>query len=138
VDVPLDASPAFRARCEHLKEAIDKHGSENAYFLYNARCVYRLANSDIDGMLRFTFEGAVITDRSDAKAERAELVIQRAGETCGGLPDDVAKWFRGMVERAVLIEVDRFIAAGSLAERVGQLGQVDELANLADFAGMNL
>ena len=52
-DVPLDASPAFRARTEHLKREIETHGTENAYFLYNAHCVYRLANSDIDGMLRF-------------------------------------------------------------------------------------
>jgi hypothetical protein len=138
VDVPLDASPAFRARCEHLKQAIDAHGSENAYFVYNAHCVYRLANSDIDGMLRFKFEGTVITDRSDAKAQRAELAVQLVGDTCGGLPDEVIEWFSSMVERAVLIEFDRFIAAGSLAARVDQLGQVSELASLADFAGMNL
>ena len=136
--MPLDASPGFRARCEHLKRAIDTHGTANAYFLYNARCVYRLANSDIDGMLRFSFEGTVLTDLSDVKAERADLAIQLTGETCGGLPAEVEAWFRGVVERAVLIEFDRFIAAGSLAERVGQLGEVTQLADLADFAGMNL
>ena len=73
VDIPLDASPEFRARLEHLKRAIDTHGVENAYFLYNSRCVFRLANSDIEGMLRFSFEGTVLTDRSDAKAERADI-----------------------------------------------------------------
>ena len=73
VDMPLDASPEFRARLEHLKRSIDTHGVENAYFLYNSRCVYRLANSDIEGMLRFSFEGTVLTDRSDAKADRADL-----------------------------------------------------------------
>jgi hypothetical protein len=138
VDVPLDASPAYRTRIERLKRAIETHGTSNAYFLYNARCVYRLANSDVDGMLRFSFEGAVVTDRSDAKAAKADLAIELVGETCGGVPPEVVQWFRGAVERAVLIEFDRFIAAGRLAERVDQLGQLSQLADLADFAGMNL
>ena len=47
VDVPLDASPAFRARCERLKQAIDAYDNQNAYFLYNTQCTYRLANSEI-------------------------------------------------------------------------------------------
>jgi hypothetical protein len=138
IDVPLDASPVFRARTEHLKRAIEAHGTENAYFLYNAHCVYRLANSDIDGMLRFAFEGTVLTDSSDAKAERADLEIDLAGETCGGVPAEALPWLKGVVEHAVVIEFDRFIVAGQLALRVGELGRVAQLANLADFAGMNL
>ena len=138
VDVPLDASPAFRARLERLKRAIDTHGIANAYFLYNSRCVYRLANSDVDGLLRFSFEGALLTDRSDAKAERADLAIELVSETCGGLPAVVVDWFCGAVERAVLVEFDRFIAAGQLAERVGELEKLTHLANASDFAGMNL
>jgi hypothetical protein len=138
VDVPLDASPTYRARVERLKRAIETHGVANAYFLYNSRCVYRFANSDIDGMLRFSFEGTLLTDRSDAKAERADLAIELVSETCGGIPAMVVEWFCGAVERAVLIEFDRFIAAGSLAERMGQLGKLSQLADLADFAGMNL
>ena len=134
VDVPLDASPAFRARCEHLKQAIDRHGSANAYYLYNARCVYRLANSEIDGMIRFSFAGTVLTDLSDLRADRADLTIELAAETCGGLSPEVLAWFRRVVERAVLVEFDRFIAAGHLAERVSQLGHVASLADLADFA----
>jgi hypothetical protein len=38
----------------------------------------------------------------------------------------------------VLIEFDHFIAAGRLAERVDRLGSVDSVAELADFAGMNV
>jgi hypothetical protein len=138
MDVPIDASPAFRARCERLKQAIERHGVENSYFLYNARCVYRLANSDVDGMLRFTLEGTILTDRSDVKAEHADLAIELAGDTCGGVPAEVIAWFRTVIERAVLIEFDRFIAAGQLAERVNQLGHVEQLADVTDFAGMNL
>jgi hypothetical protein len=135
VDVPLDASPAFRARCEKLQQAIDAHGVENAYFLYNTCCVYRLANSDFENMLRFSFDGTVRTDRSDCKAMRADLAIELTAETCGTVPADVLAWFQGIVRRAVLIEFDRFIAAGRLAERVGHLGKIESIASLSDFAG---
>jgi hypothetical protein len=138
VDVPLDASPAFRARCERLQQAIDRHGTEHAYFLYNTRCVFRLANSDVENMLRFSFEGTVLTDRSDCKSDRADLEVELTAETCGTVPSDVLAWFRGIVRRAVLIEFDHFIAAGRLAERVDRLGSVDSVAELADFAGMNV
>jgi hypothetical protein len=138
VDVPLDASPTFRARCEQLKQSIDKHGTENAYYLYNARCVYRLANSEVDGMLRFSFAGTVCTDSSDCRADRADLAIELAADTCGSITPEVLAWFRRMVERAVLIEFDRFISAGHLAERITQLGQLKSLADLPDFAGMNV
>jgi len=138
VDIPLDATPVFRKRYERLKNAIETHGTANAYFLYNSRCVYRLANSDVDGMVRFTFEGTVLTDHSDAKAARADLAVDLAGETCGGIPPEVSAWLQKMVERAVLIEFDRFIAAGRLAERVTQLGKVASVAELADFSGMNV
>jgi hypothetical protein len=139
VDVPLDASPAFRARCERLQRAIDTHGTANAYFLYNTRCVFRLANSNVENMLRFTFEGTLLTDRSDCKADRADLNVELAAHTCGGtIPPETLAWFRGVVHKAILIEFDHFIAAGALAERVSRLGSVDSIADLADFAGMNV
>jgi hypothetical protein len=138
VDVPIDASTGFRARLEHLQRSIEAHGVANSYFLYNARCVYRLANSDIEGMLRFSFEGTVLTDASDAKAATADLQVALIGETCGGIPPEVQHWLVKRVERAVLVEFDRFITAGQLAERVGQLGHGARVSELADFAGMNL
>lgn len=138
VDVPLDASPAYRARCERLLQAIETHGAANAYFLYNTRCVYRLANSDIDNMLRFSFDGVLITDRSDGKADRAELAVKLTSETCGPTSPEVLAWFARVVERAVLIEFNHFIAAGSLAERVEDLGQVASNADVTGFAGMNV
>jgi len=138
VDVPLDASPAFRARCERLQQAIATHGAENSYFLYNAHCTYRLANSSIENMLRFTFDGIVVTDRSDCKSVRADLRIELAAETCGLMTTDVLAWFQHAVERAVLIEFDHFIAAGQLEERVRQLGSVDSIADVSDFSGMNV
>src|SRR6476659_8762547 len=121
VDVPIDASPPFRARCERLQQAIAAHGRRNAYFLYNTRCTYRLANSDIENMLRFSFDGTLVTDRSDCKAERADLNVVLVAETCGGVPAAALDWLRTIITRAVLIEFDRFITAGQLAERVNQL-----------------
>lgn len=135
VDIPLDASPAFRARCQQLLYAIDSHTGENAYYLYNTRCVFRLANSDVTGMVRFSFDGTVTTDRSDCKADRADLAVELVGETCGGVPPEVLAWYRHVVERAVLTEFDRFIAAGSLAARVDELGKVDSVSDLEDFSG---
>lgn len=139
VDIPIDASPAYRTRCQRLLHAIDTYGAANSYFLYNTRCVYRLANSDIDNMLRFTFEGIVVTDRSDGKAEQAELDVILTSETCGQqLSPDVLAWFARVVERAVLIEFNHFIAAGRLAQRVDQLGEVASIADVAGFSGMNV
>lgn len=138
VDVPLDAAPAHRARYEHLRRAIERYGNENAYFLYNARCVYRLANSEVDGTLRFEFEGTVITGPGDRRAKRTDLVIRLAAETCGGVPEPVQAWLAGAVERAVLIEFDRYIAAGNLAKTVDQLGQLDSIDDLEGFGGMHV
>jgi hypothetical protein len=138
VDVPLDASPAFRARCERLQKATEAHAGENAYFLYNTRCTYRLANSDIENMLRFSFDGTLLTDRSDCKAEWADLKVVLTAETCGGVPPAALEWLRGVVYRAVLIEFDRFIADGQLADRMKQLGSIDSITDVAGFAGMNV
>jgi hypothetical protein len=138
VDVPLDASPAFRARCERLKQAIDAYDNRNAYFLYNTRCVYRLANSEFANVLRFTFDGTVLTDLSDCRAERADLAVELAAETCGGVPEAALEWLRGVVTRAVLVEFDRFIAAGQLSARVAELGAVESVSSVSDFSGMNV
>jgi hypothetical protein len=138
VDIPLDASPAFRARSERLQQSINRYAGENAYFLYNTRCTFRLANSDIDNMLRLSFDGTLLTDRSDCKADRADLNVVLTAETCNGVPPAALEWLRGIVTRAVLIDFDRFIDAGKLAERVKQLGSVDSITDVAGFAGMNV
>jgi hypothetical protein len=138
VDIPIDASPDHRARSERLRRAFDAYAGENAYFLYNTRCTYRLANSDIDNMLRFSFDGTVLTDRSDCKADRTDLDIVLTAETCGGIPPAALDWLRGIIQRAVLIEFDRFIEDGQLAERIKQLGSIDSVTDVAGFAGMNV
>ena len=90
-------------------------------------------------MLRFSFTGTVLTDISDCRADRADLAIELAADTTGGsMPSEVLAWFRQVVERTVLIEFDRFISAGQLAQRVTQLGLLKSLSELPDFAGMNV
>ena len=138
VDIPLDATPEFRARCERLKQAIDVHENQNAYFLYNTHCTFRLANSEFENVLRFSFEGIVLTDRSDCKAERSELETRLISETCGGVPPAALEWLRGVVERTVLVEFDRFISEGQLAARMTDLGQVENAGSVCGFAGMGL
>jgi hypothetical protein len=138
VDIPLDASPAFRQRCERLLTAIEAHDNQNAYFLYNTQCTYHLANSEIANMLRFSFDGTVLTDRSDCKADQADLAIELVAETCGGVPAAALEWLQTVVERAVLVEFDRFINDGQLAARVAELGDVASISSISGFAGMGL
>ncbi|MFO0789178.1 MAG: hypothetical protein U0805_06955 [Pirellulales bacterium] len=138
IDVPLDASPAFRARLEQLQRAIETHPVANTYFLYNTQCTYKLANSEIVNMLRFTFDGTLLTDRSDCKAERADLAIVLVAETCGDVSAAALEWLRGVVERAVLVEFDRFIEAGRLAARVAELGEGASVGAISGFAGMGV
>jgi hypothetical protein len=138
LDAPLDASPVYRARYEHLIAALEKYGPERTYFLYDARCVFRLANSEIEGMLRFEFEGLVRTDASDLLTEHVELDVTLTSETCGGITAEVLAWLVERVNKAVAIEFDRFIAAGQLQERTTNLGQIERLSDLTGFSGMNL
>src|SRR5690242_11533674 len=92
LDVPLDASDELRERAERLKAAIAALGAERSYFLYNAHCVFRFANSEVEGLCRFAFEGAVQTDAGDRKCERSLLDVRLVSETCGGIPDEVRAW----------------------------------------------
>jgi len=134
----MDASAVYHERVERLNAALATHGAERTYFLYNARCIFRLANSEIAGMLRFDFEGIVRTDAGDLLTESIEIDVQLKSETCGGVPAEVQPWLRGQVEKSVAIEFDRFIAAGQLANRTEEIGQLDRLSDLGGFSGMHV
>lgn len=138
LDAPLDAPAEFRRRHEILAAAMERFGPDRTYFLYNARCVFRLANSEIEGMVRYEFDGILRTDASDLLTEFVDLEATLASETCGGLPSEVEAWFNERVEKAVAIEFDRFIAAGQLSQRSSELGQDVIPSNLAGFSGMGV
>ena len=116
LDIPLDASPRYQQRCENIKSAIERHGSYNTYYLYNAHCIFHLTNDAELGMLDFTLEGTVLTDDSDQKTVEADLQVSLKRETCDWLTEPVVAWFKETVPRAVIAEFDRFIAAGDLEQ----------------------
>lgn len=138
LDIPLDASESFRRRAEQMQLAIQTYGAERTYFLYNARCIFRFANSEIEGACRFEFEGIARTDAGDRTCEEVVLNVTLASETCGGVPAEVQGWLGQQVHRAVTVEFNRFIAAGQLASRSDELGEIDSLANISGLAGLDV
>lgn len=138
IDVPIDASPVYRARQEKLQQALEEHGPRQTYFLYNTRCIFRFANSEIDGMARFEFDGIVHTDAGDLLTDFVDLDVRLVSETCEGIPPEVDDWLKQRVCKAVAIEFDRFIAVGSLSARAEELGQIEKLSDLGGFAGMHV
>lgn len=139
LDIPIDASPLYQRRCEAIKHAIDKHGSHNTYYLYNAECKFHLTNREDVGSIEFRYTGTLLTDADDLKAARADLQIELIRETCDWLTAPVVKWFEQCVAPAVIVEFDRYIEAGDLQkakERIAKLqAQSDEQGG---FLGMYL
>ncbi len=139
VDIPIDASPKFRARCERILKAMEAHGTFNTYYLYNARCVYHLMNHPELGMLEFEFEGTVMTDSTDRVTQRSDLQVELVRETCDWLTEPIVVWFTESVRRAVQVEFDRYIAAGDLEQAVKRIERLQrESDQHGGFVGMYL
>lgn len=100
LDVPLDAPPAMEAKAERIKSAIEKHGHHNTFYLHNASCIFYLTNDEQVGMLQFRFEGTVLTNAQDRKADRCDLQVDLVRETCDWLTEPVVDWFKETVGRA--------------------------------------
>lgn len=138
-DVPLDASDEYRARCQRIKQAVEKHGLHNTYYLHHGQCRFQLTNDPQVGMLAFQFEGTVLTDPQDLKTLGADLEVELAGETCDWLTAPVVTWFRETVHRAILVEFDRYIAAGDLQKTVARLEQLQAASDArGGFLGMGI
>jgi len=139
MDIPLDASPGYRARCERIKHALATHGSHNTYFLYNATCLFHLTNDPEVGALEFRFEGTVLTDTADQKAAHADLEVELSRETCDWLTEPVVKWFKETVSQAARVEFDRYIAAGDLQQTIQRIEALQaESDQHGGFLGMYL
>lgn len=139
LDVPLDASPKYQAFCERLKAAIARHGTHNAYYLHNAKCIYRLLNDEERGSVVFKFEGTVLTDEDDKSCKTCDLDVELSAETCDWLTEPVVNWFRDTVRRSVAVEFDHYIRAGDLGktkERIERIQQ--ESDDSGGFVGMYL
>jgi hypothetical protein len=139
LDIPLDASPKFRARCERIKAAIETHGSHNSFYLYNAGCTYHLTNSEEVGMLQFRFDGTVLTDETDQKTVQAYLDVELVRETCDWLTEPIVRWFTETVPRSVMVEFDRYIAVGDLQQTIERLKKLQaETESCGGYVGMYL
>ena len=130
----MDASGVYRIRYERLRAAIDEFGTERCYYLYDAHCSFHFANSEVEGMVRFNFEGIVRTDAGDALSDEVDLETELSSETCGGVPPEVQVWLADRVEQAVAIEFNRYVAAGQLGSRSAEIGQLERLSDLEDFS----
>lgn len=139
LDVPLDASPKYRQRCENILRAIEAHGSHNTYYLYNARCAFHLTNQEDLGTLEFRFEGTALTDSNDQRTERCALEVDLVRETCDWLTEPIVNWFKETVPRSVAVEFDRYIAAGDLAQTQLRIERLQaETEGRGGFVGMYL
>ena len=139
LDIPIDASPKFRARCERIKSAIENHGSHNSFYLHNARCIFHLTNDDEVGMLEFRFEGTVLTDAEDKVCDRCDLQVDLVCETCDWLAEPAVKWFADTVQHTVAVEFNRFIDAGDLDQAKQRVEQIQTASDEAGgYLGMYL
>jgi hypothetical protein len=139
LDIPLDASPRFRERCERILVAIADFGSHNTYYVYNAGCTYHLTNDAEQGMIEFRFEGTILTDASDQKTERCALSVELVRETCDWLAEPVVTWFRETVQHSVRVEFDRYIAAGDLEQTRQRIAAMQaKMEDQGGFVGMYL
>lgn len=139
LDIPIDASPKYRQRCEAIKRAIESHGSHNTYFLYNARCVYHLTNREDLGTIEFRFEGTALTDDADQETVSCDLKVELVRETCQWLTEPIVAWFSETVPHSVRVEFDRYIAAGDLKQTVERIQRLQaESDEHGGYVGMYL
>ncbi len=139
VDVPMDASPKLAEKMLRVRSAIEKHGALNTYYLHNATCTYHLTNDPMQGMMRYRFEGVVLTDASDTDARSCDLLVQLAEETCSWLNQAIVDWLAETVQRSVLVEFNRYIRAGDLTKTVERIEQLQQASDDAGgYVGMYL
>lgn len=138
MDVPIDASPKFQQHCLRVKEAMEKHGSYNTYYLHNASCKYHLLNHPTDGMIQFRFHGTVLTDADDMATKATDLEVELLKETCPWLTQPIVQWFQETVARSVAAEFDRYIQAGDLKKTEERIAKLKAESDSEGFMGMYL
>lgn len=139
MDIPLDASPKYQALCQRIQQAIERHGSHNSYYLYNAKCAFHVTNHAELGLIEFRFEGVVLTDVTDQKSESADVQVELVRETCDWLREPIVHWFLETVPHAVCAEFDRFIEAGDLEQARQRLAKIQAASDQSGgYLGMYL
>jgi len=139
LDIPLDASPVYRARLERLQRAVARHGTRNTYYLTDGSCGFQFTNDPAVGWVHFTFSGTVLTDDADARTIGSDLEITLERETCDWLTQPAVEWLGLSVKHAVEVEFDRYIAAGDLSRALERLAREQAASDAAGgYLGMNL
>lgn len=139
LDPPIDAPAALIEKFHRIKQAVEKHGTHNTYYLHNAHCKFFVTNDPNHGMIAFKFEGVVFTDESDLKSKHVELNARLDKETCPWLEQHVVNWFTETVDHAVLVEFDRFLGAGDPAQAQKRMQQLEQnIQQSGGFVGMHL
>jgi len=138
-DAPGDAAPAQRALWGRIRQAAEKHGFHNTYYLCNARCVFRLTSHPEIGMIEFGFEGTVLTDAEDRQTRQCDLTVELRREVCPWLTTAAVQWLADTVSEAVKVEFDRYIAAGDLEKTIARMARIQAESDArGGFLGMDL
>jgi hypothetical protein len=139
LDVPMDASPTFEQFVLRVKQAIEKHGSHNAYYLHRGLCTYHLTNDPEQGTVVFAFEGTVLTSEEDRKTRVVDITVRLNGETCSWLSEPIVGFLAESVQHAVMVEFDRYIDAGDLDRTEQRIKAVEAQSDASEgFVGMYL
>lgn len=139
LDVPLDASPAYEQFVLRVKNAMQKHGSHNSYYLHRGVCKFHLTNNSEIGELAFRFEGTVLTGEADRKTRSMDLSVELDRETCGWLNEPIVNFFSESVQHAVMVEFARYIEAGDLTKTEQRIEKLAEQNDLTEgYVGMYL
>lgn len=139
LDVPMDASPAYEQFVLRVKQAMEKHGSHNAYYVHRGSCTYHLTNNPDIGTVVFSFEGTVLTGPQDRQTKAVDIQAKLRGETCGWLSEPVVGFLAESVQHALMVEFDRYIEAGDLAKTEERIKAVQAQSDASDgFVGMYL
>jgi len=136
---PRNASPGLLALLDRIKQAVQKHGLHNTYYLHNAKCILHLTNDPQVGMVEFGFEGTLLTDAEDRRTLGSDLACRLHCETCDWLTEPAVAWLKETVGRAVVVEFDRYIAAGDLARTIRRIEEFEAASEAqGGYLGMGL
>ena len=109
-----------------------EHGSLNSYYLVDGTAEFHLTNDPQIGLLRYQFEGVVLTDQDDLRTRQVDVEAELVAEACDWLTRAARDWFAETVRRAVAVEFDRYIEAG---DRDRALERVRHIREESDEAG---
>jgi hypothetical protein len=124
---------------QRLREAAQKHGIHNTYYLHDGQCIFHMTNHQQIGMLEFRFNGTALTDEKDINTQLCDLTVELAADVCEWLVAPVVDWFAESVRQAVKIEFDRFIAAGDLDKTIQRLERLQAASDAkGGYLGLGL